>query len=102
MLDQLKDKRLDDLNRNLEGINRKMGSYRSAFGKGVLYGLGSIIGAGMAIILIGWFLNVIGVIPALKTTADQWRSAIQQVQDNKAILPSDNSSAPTSSITPAQ
>ena len=91
MLDQLKDKRLEDLNKSLEGINRKMGSYWSAFGRGVLTGFGYVLGAGLAVILIGWFLNVIGVIPALKTTADDWRNAFQQTQQaaSKDFLPSD-------------
>ncbi|HEX3100033.1 MAG TPA: hypothetical protein VHQ41_03635 [Patescibacteria group bacterium] len=102
MLDQIKDKKLDELNKNLEGINRKMGSYKSAFSKGLLYGLGTIIGAGLAIILIGWFLNVIGVIPALKTSADQWRQAFQQTQDAKNFIPAPTDSTPSTTTTPAQ
>lgn len=80
MLDNLKDKRLEELNANLEGINRKLGNMWFAFGKGLLTGLGSVLGAGLAVILIGWFLNVIGVIPALQSTAEDWRSVFQQTQ----------------------
>lgn len=87
MLDQIKDKRLDELNQNLSGINKKLGSMWFAFGKGLLYGLGSVLGAGIAIILIGWFLNVIGVIPALRDSADQWREAFQQTTDVKNLVP---------------
>lgn len=97
MLDQLKDKRLEEINANLEGINKKLGSYWTAFGKGLLYGLGSVLGAGIAIIIIGWFLNVIGVIPALRSTSDQWRQAFQQqAQDAKSFLPADSTPTPTS------
>lgn len=81
MLDNLKDKRLEDLNANLEGINRKLGNLWFAFGKGLLTGFGSILGAGIAVILIGWFLNVIGVIPALQNSATQWREAFQSTQN---------------------
>lgn len=94
MLDQLKDKRLEELNTNLEGINRKMGNYWSAFARGLLTGLGSVIGAGVAIILIGWFLNVIGVIPALKNTSDEWREAFQATQQStKDFIPADGSNS---------
>ncbi len=80
MLDQLKEKKLEELNTNLAGINNRLGNLWFAFGKGLLTGLGSVLGAGIAIILIGWFLNVIGVIPALSETSDQWRKAFEQTQ----------------------
>ncbi len=94
MLDNLKDKKIEELNANLGKLTRQMGSYWLALGKGLLYGFGTVLGAGVAIILIGWFLNIIGVIPALKTSADQWRSAFQQTQD-KGLLPTNDSSQTT-------
>ena len=94
MHEQFKDKKLDDLNQNLAGINNSLRNMWLAFGKGVLYGLGTILGAGIAIILIGFFLNVIGVIPALKTSADQWRSAFQQATDAKTFVPAADSTTP--------
>ena len=88
MLDNLKDKRLEELNQNLADINKKLGNFWFAFGKGLLTGLGSVLGAGIAIILIGWFLNVIGVIPALSNSAQEWREAFQSTQQNsQAIIP---------------
>ena len=57
-----------------------------AFGKGVLGGLGSVLGAGIALILIGWFLNVIGVIPALRQQADEWRQVFEQTQSASSII----------------
>ena len=87
MVDQIKDKKIDELNTNLAGINSKLGNMWFAFGKGLLTGLGSVLGAGIAIILIGWFLNVIGVIPALSNTATQWREAFQATQQSTGIIP---------------
>jgi hypothetical protein len=87
MHEQLKDKKLDELNQNLAGINSKLGNLWFAFGKGLLTGLGSVLGAGIAIILIGWFLNVIGVIPALSNTAEQWREAFQATQQSANVIP---------------
>lgn len=87
MHEQLKDKKLDELNQNLANINSKLGNMWFAFGKGLLTGLGSVLGAGIAIILIGWFLNIIGVIPALSNTATQWREAFQATQESANIIP---------------
>ncbi len=95
MHDQLKDKKLDELNANLAGINNKLGNYWFAFGKGLLSGLGSVLGAGIAIILIGWFLNVIGVIPALSNTATQWREAFQATQQSANLIPGGTESSTT-------
>ena len=95
MLDNLRDKKLEELNENLAGINRRMGNLWFAFGKGLLTGLGSVLGAGLAVILIGWFLNVIGVIPALQNTAEDWRSIFQQTQDLKNFVPSGSDATTT-------
>lgn len=95
MLDNLRDKKLEELNENLAGINRRMGNLWFAFGKGLLTGLGSVLGAGLAVILIGWFLNVIGVIPALQSTAEDWRSVFQQTQDLKNFVPSGSDTTTT-------
>ncbi len=90
MNEQFDSNKLTAINDNLEKIDRKLGNLWFSFAKGTLYGLGSIIGAGIAIILIGWFLTVIGVIPALKSTSDEWRASIQQIQDAKNLLPVDS------------
>ncbi len=92
MNDLYKDKRLTEINDNLTKMNYKMGNYWFLVGRGVLAGFGSVLGAGIAIILIGWFLNIIGVIPALRGYADDFRSAIQQSQNNKTFIPTDNTS----------
>lgn len=91
MLDQIKDKKLEELNANLAGLNKKLGNMWFALGKGLLTGFGSVIGAGLAVILIGWFLNVIGVIPALRESANDWREAFRSTQN---FLPTDSTATP--------
>jgi len=91
MNEQFDNNKLTAINENLVKIDRKLGNLWFSFAKGTLYGLGSIIGAAIALVLIGWFLTVIGVIPALKSTSDEWRSSIQQLQDVKNYIPSDTS-----------
>lgn len=93
MLDQIKDKRLEELNKNLADINSKLGNFWFAFGKGLLTGFGSVLGAGLAVILIGWFLNIVGVIPALQNTAEEWRNVFQQNTDTKNFLPAETPAA---------
>lgn len=93
MNEQFDSNKLQQINDNLVKIDKKLGGYWLTFGKGLLYGLGTVIGAALAIILIGWFLNVIGVIPALKKTSDDWRSAIQQVQETKTVIPNDTTTS---------
>ncbi len=81
---------INQINQNLEKINSRLGNSWLAFLKGLLYGFGSVLGAGLAIILIGWFLNAIGIIPAFQKQAEQWRQVFIGVQQSKSILPSNN------------
>lgn len=80
------DREIKELTENMSRLNRTMSSPWLSFGKGLLGGLGSVLGAGIAIILIGWFLNVIGVIPAFREQADQWREVFQQSRDSASII----------------
>jgi tetrahydromethanopterin S-methyltransferase subunit F len=68
------------ISEQVENINYRIGGRWSWLGRGILQGFGSIIGAALAILLIGWFLNVIGVIPAFKQQATVWREAVLRVQ----------------------
>ena len=68
---------LDKLNRTLVGIFHKTESFWRAFVRGVLQGLGSILGVVLAIIIIGWILNVMGVIPGFRQQASEWKEMWQ-------------------------
>ncbi|HMR55130.1 MAG TPA: hypothetical protein PKD34_00875 [Candidatus Doudnabacteria bacterium] len=81
------EKEFRELNENLAKLNRRFSSPWIALGKGFIGGLGSVLGAGLAIILIGWFLNVIGVIPAFQRQAEQWREVFDQ-NSQSIITPS--------------
>ncbi|MBI3231534.1 MAG: hypothetical protein HYZ51_00405 [Candidatus Doudnabacteria bacterium] len=75
---------LDKINRSLVGIFHKTESLWRAFVKGVLQGLGSILGVALAIVIIGWILNVMGVIPGFKEQAikfqTMWQDTLEQVK----------------------
>jgi len=85
MNEHLKDKRIDDLNENLDQINYKLGNFWFSFIKGLLSGFGSILGAGLAVIVIGWFLNIVGIIPTFQRQAEEWRQVFIQSQNDKNL-----------------
>ncbi len=47
---------------------------------GILYGAGWIVGSLIAILLIGWGLSVLGVIPGLSSIATDFQTAFTQVR----------------------
>jgi hypothetical protein len=47
--------------------------------RGLIYGAGYIIGAVLIILLIGWILNIIGVIPAFNSQVIEFRSALERI-----------------------
>ena len=72
---------LDKLNRTLVGILHKTESPWRAFLNGALRGLGSVIGIVLAIALVGWVLNVLGVIPGIAEEAKVWQRMWQDTLD---------------------
>jgi hypothetical protein len=85
MIDPDLKKQLEVMNTNLVRMQRA-GSWWRAFTNGLLTGFGYVIGFVLALILLGWVLNLIGVIPAFRREVDGWRQLLQQTQQQK--LPS--------------
>lgn len=75
---------MDSINKNLTEINKKTGSsvWRS-FLTGTLSGLGSVVGVAIALAVIGWILNVVGVIPAFRAQVSHVQSTLDQLQKNR-------------------
>lgn len=69
---------LDKINRSLTGIFHKTESLWRAFARGVLQGIGGILGVALAVATIGWILNVMGVIPGFREQAKEWKSMWQE------------------------
>jgi len=67
---------LIEINKNLNRLGRQ--SKWHSFLNGTLSGLGSIIGVAIALTVIGWVLNVVGVIPAFRKQVNQWQQVIEQ------------------------
>jgi hypothetical protein len=47
--------------------------------RGCIYGAGYIIGALLIIVIIGWILNTVGVIPTLSHEVDGFRIALENI-----------------------
>lgn len=47
--------------------------------RGVAYGGGYVIGAILIIVLAGWILNIVGVIPALSNQVKEFRAALERI-----------------------
>ncbi len=80
MMDQDLKAKLEQLDGHLVEI-RKSNSVGKAFGRGVLSGIGSVIGVAIALALIGWFLNTIGVIPAFREQAREWQETLEEIRN---------------------
>ncbi len=47
--------------------------------RGCLYGAGYIIGAALIIVIVGWILNVVGIIPAFGREVADFRTALDNI-----------------------
>lgn len=87
MIDQELKDQLEKIDRRLVGIFHKTESLWRAFVRGALHGLGSVIGIVLAIVIIGWVLNAMGIIPGLKEQANKfqnmWQDTLEQVKKIK-------------------
>ncbi len=79
---------LAEINQNLVKLARP--SKWTALIHGMLTGLGYVIGVAIAIAAIGWILNFVGVIPAMKAQVDKWQQIIEQTQQQYKTSPINN------------
>ena len=47
--------------------------------RGVIYGAGYVIGAVLIIVIVGWILNIIGVIPAFSHQVANFQAALESI-----------------------
>ncbi len=82
MTDQELKHYLEKISSNTEKIAKKGFTWSSLF-NGILSGFGSIVGVVIALTIIGWVLNVIGVIPTFRHQVDQWQNLLEQAQQRQ-------------------
>jgi hypothetical protein len=75
MIDPELKEHLSILEKQLEGLVQKERHW-SQFVAGVFYGLGYVTGAVALVLVIGWVLNIIGVIPAFNNYVLEFKNAL--------------------------
>ena len=71
---------LEDIKTDLKDLKQLTGSNKAWFLRGILQGAGAIVGSIAMLILLGWFLSIIGVIPGAAVLTDGIRHYMDRVQ----------------------
>jgi hypothetical protein len=58
----------------------RSGLYRTAFLKGIVTGVGGVIGATLVIVVLAWFLSLLGHVPFVGPIFDNAKETIQEKQ----------------------
>lgn len=70
----------DEITRHLARIDKALNSPWRAFVRGTFQGLGSIIGAAVVLVIIGFILNAVGVIPAFHDSVDEFKQLLIDIR----------------------
>lgn len=70
---------LETIEKELIELRKGSLGFWSSLFRGMFYGAGYVIGAALIIVIIGWILNILGVLPAIGTFARQLQDALDQL-----------------------
>jgi hypothetical protein len=76
-------RQLKEIKKELSEIKERTADPKRVFLNGVLYGAGALIGGIVAVALIGWVLNILGIIPGLNELADYGRSLMDELPSRR-------------------
>lgn len=79
MIDPELKKHLEIIEGELAHMRKETVSLKASLVRGLIYGAGYILGAALILVLIGWMLNVVGIIPAFKSQVNEFRDALQHI-----------------------
>lgn len=79
MIDPTLQTHLENIEKELTAMHNDSKSLRASFKRGVFYGAGYVVGIVLVIVLVGWILNIIGVIPALNAQVKDFRNALERI-----------------------
>lgn len=77
------DKHLKKIEKELSSIESESSSSNNIWlvlWRGFIYGAGYVIGAVIVLAIVGWILNVVGVIPALDHQVAALRAAVERIK----------------------
>ncbi len=79
MIDPELKKNLRKIENELSHMDKASSGTWHTLWRGCVYGAGYIIGAITIIVVVGWILNIIGVIPALSEQVNAFRTALEHI-----------------------
>jgi len=79
MIDPELKEHLEKIEKELIRMHKKTTSISHALLRGVVYGAGYIVGIVLVIVIIGWILNIVGIIPAFSREAAEFRTVLENV-----------------------
>lgn len=94
MIDPELEKNLKEINNNLAEIKKKTrtGIWHSFF-NGIFSALGYLVGLTIVVVIVGWFLNKIGLLPAFKKQLADFSDLISETK--KVVAPDKQGSGAT-------
>lgn len=84
MMEQDLKQEIADIKSELKQIskNTHSGLWRS-FLTGTVSGIGSIVGVAIALIIFGYILNAVGIIPAFRAQVHKWNGYLDYLMQNR-------------------
>jgi hypothetical protein len=79
MVDEQELRQLKEIKKELSEINEKTNDPKRVFLSGMLSGAGWFVGGILAVALLGWVLNILGVIPGFSELSDYVRSLMGEL-----------------------
>lgn len=70
---------LEKIEAELKDFHKTSTSFSSTLKRGLVYGAGSVLGAVFVVIIVGWLLNIVGIIPAFNDQVTEFRAALDRV-----------------------
>ncbi len=70
---------LKNIEKEVTVLRKEMTSLWDVFMRGLVNGAGYVVGAAIILTLIGWILNIAGVIPAFTKGVNEFRASIDRI-----------------------
>lgn len=77
---------LEQIHQDIIDVRNKLPGHWKGLWNGILTGIGSVIGVALAIVIIGFILNLIGVIPSFRNEVQSWKDILQETQSYRTNI----------------
>ena len=79
MIDPELDNDLHKIEAELSHMDKATTGTWQTLWRGLIYGAGYVVGAVIIVVVIGWILNIVGIIPAFSNQVTQFRNALEHL-----------------------